>query len=114
MNERFYAYQCQDCDELHHPRHFLCRRCGGKLFESVRIEGECELLTWTRLYNLPEGFNESSITFGIVRYSNGLKVAGHLKVNQPKTGMKLYTTVGPIKTGLEKIEEGFIFTESDE
>lgn len=111
MNDRFYAYQCQICDELHYPRHYLCRRCGGESFNTILITGECELLTWTRLHNLPEGFHQPYLTFGIVRYPNGLRVSGHLKVKNPQIGMKLNTTVGQMRTRDNNIELGFIFTE---
>lgn len=111
MNERLYAYQCQNCDELHYPRHFQCRRCGGESFTAILIEGECKLLTWTRLFNLPEGFDRPYITFGIVRYPNELRIAGHLEVENPLTGMRLYTTVGEIRRRDGKVEQGFIFTD---
>lgn len=113
MNDGLYAYQCQICDELHYPRHFLCRHCGGDSFKPVLISGECELLTWTRLYNLPEGFQQSHITFGIVQYPDGLRVAGHLNVKNPHIGMRLNTTIGPIRIRDERSEIGFIFTEWD-
>ncbi len=114
MDERLFAYRCQHCDELHYPRHFVCRRCGGKSFNPLRITGECELVTWTRLHFLAEGFREPSLTLGIVRYPNGLKVAGQLRVSNPKIGMRLETTVGPIRGGDDAVELGFIFTEQVE
>jgi uncharacterized OB-fold protein len=77
----------------------------------IRIQGECELLTWTRLYSLPEGFTEPFLTFGIVRYPNGIKVPGRLKVENPRIGMKLKTSVGQIRSRDDVIELGFIFTE---
>ncbi|MGE5544666.1 MAG: Zn-ribbon domain-containing OB-fold protein [Bacillota bacterium] len=109
MSDRFYAFQCQNCDELHYPRHFLCRRCGGDLFNPVLINGECELLTWTRLYSLPEGFQQPCLTFGMVQYPNGLRVTGHLQVKNPRIGMSLNTTVGPIRQRGSRIEQGLIF-----
>ena len=111
MHDRLYAYQCQKCDELHYPHHFLCRRCGGDSFTPVLIAGECELLTWTRLHSLPEGFQQPHITFGIVQYPSGLRVAGHLDVENPQIGMRLNTTVGPIRNRDDAIELGFIFIE---
>lgn len=51
------------------------------------------LLTWTRAWNLPEGYTNKFLLFGIVQFENGLRASGQLEVEEPKTGMKLTATV---------------------
>lgn len=69
MEERkMYAYRCTKCGKLHHPRYIVCQNpdCDGREFEPVELGGKAKLLTWTRVYNLPEGFTQPWLNFGIV------------------------------------------------
>jgi len=99
-----------ECKKIHYPRRFLCPSCGSQSFRAVPLEGECELLTWTRLHSLQSGFEESCLTFGIVRYPNGLRVTGRLEAESPRTGMKLNTRVGQIRAVEGDAGLGLIFT----
>ncbi len=71
--------------------------------------GQCTLLTWTRVYNLPEGFDVKYLLFGIVEFENGLRASGRLMVDEPETGMELDTKVGVIKEIVGEDIHGFMF-----
>jgi len=77
---------CSKCDARRDP-------VTGKGWETFDLEGPCELLTWTRLWNLPEGYNKKYLLFGIVQFENGLRASGRLEIEEPKIGMKLTATV---------------------
>lgn len=109
MSEEMYAYKCTACGELHHPKHFVCRKCGAREFEEIPLNGECTLVTWTRVYNLPEGYMKPYICFAVVKFSNGLTVSGQLEADDPVNGMKLVSTVGVVKEGVGRDYFGFIF-----
>ena len=109
MGEQMYIYKCVACGELHHPKHFVCKKCGAREFEETPLEGECTLVTWTRVYNLPEAYMKPFLCFGIVRFPNGLTVSGQLEVDKPEIGMKLKTTVDVVKEGVGRDFYGFIF-----
>lgn len=109
MSAEMYAYKCINCGELHHPKHFVCKKCGAKEFEEAPLGGECTLVTWTRVYNLPEGYMKPYICFGIVKFPNGLTVSGQLEADSPAIGMKLVSTVGVVKEGIGRDYYGFIF-----
>lgn len=109
MEEQMYAYKCTECGELHHPKHFVCRKCGARKFEELPLEGDCTLVTWTRVYNLPEGYMKPWLGFGIVKFPNGLTASGQLEVDKPEIGMKLEATVGVVKEGVGRDYFGFIF-----
>ncbi|MCL4517480.1 MAG: DNA-binding protein [Firmicutes bacterium] len=113
MEPKMYAYQCTRCGELHHPRHFVCRKCGNRDFAQVPLEGEAALVTHTRVYNLPEGYMKPFLIFGIARFSNGLCVSGQLEADHPESGMKLKATVGVVKEGVGRDYYGFIFKGAD-
>jgi uncharacterized protein len=109
MSEQMYSYKCTECGELHHPKHFVCKKCGAREFEEVPLEGDCTLVTWTRVYNLPEGYMKPFLCFAIVVFPNGLTASGQLETDDPQIGMKLYSTVDVVKEGIGKDYFGFIF-----
>lgn len=109
MDSQMVAYQCVKCGELHHPVHYVCRKCGAREFEAVPLEGEVTLVTFTRVYNLPEGYMKPYLAFGIAQFSNGLCVSGQLDAEQLEIGMKLQAAVGVVKEGIGRDYYGFIF-----
>jgi hypothetical protein len=94
------AYRCLTCGTAYYPAPMVCGTCSarrdpvtGKGWETFDLEGSCVLLTWTRAWNLPEGYTNKFLLFGIVQFENGLRASGQLEVEEPKTGMKLTATV---------------------
>ncbi|MFA4932029.1 MAG: zinc ribbon domain-containing protein [Caldisericia bacterium] len=94
------AYRCLTCGTAYYPAPMVCGKCSarrdpvtGKGWEAFELEGSCELLTWTRVWNLPEGYTKKYLLFGIVQFENGLRASGQLEVEDPKTGMRLNATV---------------------
>ena len=100
------AYKCPSCGTLAYPAVLRCKKCntrrypedeteyvwhkkGYESWTTVPLEGPCKLITWTRLWSLPEGFDERFIDFAIVEFENGLRALGHLRVENPDLGMKL-------------------------
>jgi len=109
MEEKMYAYKCTACGELHHPKHVVCRKCGNRKFEEVVLEGKATLVTYTKVYNLPEGYMKPYLGFGIAKFENGLVVSGQLDVENAEIGMEVMSTVGVVKEGIGKDFYGFIY-----
>jgi uncharacterized OB-fold protein len=109
--EQMYCYKCKKCGRLHHPRYIVCQDpdCGGREFEELPLEGKCRLLTWTRVYNLPEGYMKPWINFGIVQFENGVRVSGQIGFDDIENGMELVSAVGMVKEGVGTDQYGFIF-----
>lgn len=106
------AYRCAKCGKSIFPRRYICPYCGNNSFTPVSLDGEVTLLTYTRVYNLPSGIEEPYLDFGIVEFSNGVRVTGRLQVKDfPVTGMKLTTTTGVVRVVDGEEKEGFIFVE---
>ncbi|MHC6180061.1 Zn-ribbon domain-containing OB-fold protein [Clostridium sp. JNZ X4-2] len=112
MGEKMYAYKCTSCGKLHHPKHYVCKKCGSRTFEKIPLEGDVKLLTYTKVYNLPEGYMKPYLYFGVAEFKNGLKVTGQLEVENPVIGMKLISTVGVVKESVNRNCCGFIFKEA--
>jgi len=95
------ALKCPGCGTLYYPAPMVCKKCDGirdpvtgKHWEEFDLEGPCTLLTWTRVWNLPEGFNKKYLMFGMVEFENGLRASGRLEVEgDPQLGAKLVARV---------------------
>lgn len=100
------AHCCPECEELYYPVVLRCKKCGCrrypedetefvwhkknyKSWTTKPLEGKCKLLTWTRLWALPDGFDVRYIDFAIVEFENGVRAIGHLNNDNPKAGMTL-------------------------
>jgi len=113
------AYRCQKCGEIYYPAPMVCRRCDakrdpvtGKGWETFELEGPCTLLTWTRVWNLPEGFNRKFLMFGMVQFENGLRAPGRLEVEgDPQIGMKLTAKVVEADERPGKPVKVFVFSQ---
>lgn len=87
--QEMYAYRCDKCGKLHHPRYAVCQNpeCDGRSFTQEPLEGHCKLLTWTRVFNLPEGYMKAWLNFGIVQFDNGVTATGQLGFDErPEIG----------------------------
>ena len=117
--EQMYAYKCTKCGKLHHPRYVVCQNpdCDGREFTEEPLGGKCKLLTWTRVYNLPEGYMQPWLHFGVVEFENGVRVTGQIGFDEGiESGMELNATVGVVRTrrilykeSIDCEETGFIF-----
>lgn len=106
---QMYSYKCKKCNKLHHPAYYVCQKCGNREFEEQSLSGKCKLLTYTRVFNLPEGYMKPWLNFGIVEFENGIRVSGQINCDDLTTGMELISTVGVVKEGIGEDYYGFIF-----
>jgi hypothetical protein len=86
------AYRCKKCGKLHYPFHDRCLACKGREFDPVKPQGLAKLLTFTRIYNLPWGFDQRYLTIGVVEFENGVRAMGQIKADETyelKTGMPM-------------------------
>ena len=121
--EQMYAYKCKKCGKLHHPRYVVCQNpdCDGREFEEIPLEGKCKLLTWTRVYNLPEGYMQPWLHFGVVEFENGVRATGQIGFDDGiESGMELLATVGVVRTrrilykeSIDCEETGFVFVKPE-
>ena len=94
------AHKCKKCGKLHYPFHDRCMACKGREFEEVRPAGTPRLLTFTRIYNLPWGFDERYLTIGVVEFENGVRAMGRIDVDESvelQLGMPLAAAWDPVR-----------------
>jgi uncharacterized OB-fold protein len=114
-----YAHKCPECGTLYYPVPMLCRNCAARRdpsavffssWEKVPLSGmRGKLLTWTRLYNLPTGYSERYLLFGMVQLENGLRASGRLLIEHPKIGMEVVAKAGIVREKVGKDIFGFFF-----
>lgn len=112
-----YSYSCPGCGAAYYPAPMLCGKCSkrrdpsGIVYEDwikTPMEGPCRLLTWTRVWALPEGYDRPYQLFGIVEFENGLRASGLLEA-EPETGMKLMARVEESSERPGKAVNVFVF-----
>ncbi len=106
IEKKVQAYCCPSCGKLAYPAVLRCKGCGNRRYPEdeaefvwhkknykswtrVPLEGPCKLLTWTRLWALPDGFDERYLDFAIVKFENGICALGHLQAENVKAGQQL-------------------------
>jgi uncharacterized OB-fold protein len=114
-----YAHKCPECGTLYYPVPMICRHCSARRdpsgvfyssWEKVPLSGlKGKLLTWTRVYALPVGFNDRYLLFGIVELENGLRASGRLLFEDPKIGMKVVAKAGIVREKVGQDVFGFMF-----
>ena len=94
------AYRCMKCGKLHYPWHDRCLACKGREFETVKPQGKAKLLTFTRIYNLPWGFDQRYLIIGVVEFENGVRAMGQIRadeLDELKVGMLMQPGWEPVR-----------------
>ena len=69
------GYKCKSCGKVTFPKRAVCLKCGKRDFETVSMDGNVTLLTFTNVYQLPWGINDRYLTLGVCQFDNGLKAS---------------------------------------
>jgi uncharacterized OB-fold protein len=107
------AYKCEKCGHVMFPAHLRCLKCKGRDFTAVPVAGECTLLTFSEVRNLPWGIDERSRVLGVVEFAKGFKAMGWIQSPEASVGMKLKAAQEPVRTiGGEQVY-GLVFKPLD-
>jgi uncharacterized OB-fold protein len=102
------AGKCTKCGSIQFPNRLVCPDCGAKTFETIRLSGKGELLTYTITRVAPSSFVDlAPYAVGIVKLDEGINVMGQITDCDPeelKIGDRLTTQFRRIneegKTGM--------------
>jgi len=94
--QRFVGFRCKSCGRVMYPRHDRCLSCRGTEFEEVELAEEGTLLTYTKVYALPEGIEMPPLTLGIADFG-GVRALGQVATDDPKIGMRLRPVWGKLR-----------------
>jgi len=108
MHEKMIGFKCKSCGRVMYPRHDRCLSCKGTEFEEVGLAKEGTLLTYTKLYALPEGIEMPPLVLGVADFG-GVRALGQVATDDPKIGMKLRSVWGKLRKIGDKEIYGFKF-----
>lgn len=87
------AGKCKKCSKLYFPPRLVCRDCGGREFETVKLVREGKVLTHTIIRTPSSQFSSvSPFAMGIVELEDGVKITTQIvdtPIGSVKTGMKV-------------------------
>jgi uncharacterized OB-fold protein len=112
MNPNVQAYRCRSCDVVSYPAHCLCPSCGADRFETVPIEGEGVVLTYTDLYALAVDFEQRFLRLAIVEMDSGLRVTGQLAHDEPGIGLRVRATIDTVRVQRGVAYPGLVFVKA--
>ncbi|MEM3421502.1 MAG: OB-fold domain-containing protein [Candidatus Hadarchaeum sp.] len=109
VEQKFVAYKCRSCGRVMNPKHDRCLTCKGMEFDEIELPKVGKLVTYTKLYALPQGIEAlPPLTLGIVDF-DGVRVLGQLTTDEPAIGMSLRPVWGKIRKLNDKDIYGFKF-----
>ncbi len=96
MQKQILGYKCKKCGHVMYPYHSVCKKCGHTewkgadiVFDTVPLADKGVLLTYTDVYALPPDFEAVKLSLGIVELEGGQRITGQLKIDKPRTVMKV-------------------------
>ena len=104
MHKQILGYKCKKCGTVHYPYRSRCKKCGHTewkgadiVWDTVPLPDRGVLLTYTDVYALPPDFEAVKLSLGIVELEGGQRITGQLKIDAPKSGMKVVGKVEPVR-----------------
>ncbi len=101
--------KCTACGAVSYPKHAVCPNCRNETFEDVTIGGEGTVLTYTDVYALAIEYETRFLRLAIVELDDGVRVTGQLLTEEPAMGMRVRTSIGPVRQQGETTIEGLQF-----
>jgi uncharacterized OB-fold protein len=73
------AGKCKKCGSIHFPGRLICSKCGAREFETIRLSGKGELISYTVIRVAPTGFGDiTPYAIGMVKLEEGINVMGQI------------------------------------
>lgn len=106
---RLHGFKCKKCGTIVYPKRFLCSSCKGRDFEEHPLGGEGRVVTFTKLWAIPEGIEKLPLTLAIIEFDDNVRVTGQVLNEEIKTGDKVRPAWGHIRKIRGKEIQGFRF-----
>jgi len=106
---RLVGFKCKKCGTIVYPKRLLCSSCKGKDFEEHPLGDEGRIVTFTKLWAIPEGIEQLPLTLAIVELDGKVRVTGQVLSEEIKIGDKVRPVWGHIRRIRGKEIQGFRF-----
>jgi uncharacterized OB-fold protein len=90
--KKMVVYKCKKCGRINYPKRARCLSCRGKEFDGVEIMETGKIITYTQVYNMPEGIRvDSPLILGIAEFPTGFRAMGQIDIDpwMLKTGIEV-------------------------
>lgn len=99
---RYEAGRCKGCGDVSFPPRVVCRKCGGREFETVEIAQQGKLVTYTVIRVGPSQFSDQTpYAVGVAELDDGVRLTAQVadcEFEELKVGM-------PVKLEFRKIRD---------
>ena len=109
---RLIGFKCKKCGAVAYPKRLICSSCRGKDFGEHPLSDEGKVMTFTKLWAIPEGIEQLPLTLAIVEFDGGVRVTGQVLSQEVKIGDKVRPVWGHIRKIRGKDIQGFRFERS--
>ena len=106
---RLIGFKCKKCGAMTYPKRLICPSCKGKDFNEVSLSDEGKIVTFTKLWAIPDGIEQLPLTLAIAEFNDKVRVTGQVLSEEIKTGDRVRPTWGHIRKIRGKDIEGFRF-----
>lgn len=103
------GFKCKTCGAIVYPKRFICPSCKAKDFDEYPLGEEGRVVTFTRLWAIPEGIEQLPLTLAIVEFDGKIRVTGQILSEEIKTGDRVRPVWGHIRKIRGKEIQGFRF-----
>lgn len=91
---RLRGKKCLKCNRINYPPSLVCRYCGSRDLEEVDLLEKGKVVTWTTIYNVPEGYDKyKPVIIAIVELNRSktriLTQLTDVDLNEIKPGMEV-------------------------
>ncbi len=107
--KKLLGYRCNNCGKRIYPKHAVCSKCKNREFSEFEIDEIGTIITYTKLYAVPEGVDIKPLTLGVIEFNEGVKVTGQLINEDVKIGDKVRPVWGKLRKSEGKDIYGFKF-----
>lgn len=102
------GFKCNNCKNKIYPERPVCPKCKKREFSKFELNSVGSVITYTKLYVVPEGVEVKPLTLGVMGF-DGVKVTGQLIGEGIKTGDKVQPIWGELRKSRGKEVYGFKF-----
>lgn len=95
--KRMMAVQCKICGNTYYPPRKRCPNCRSIDLVETQLRDVCTLVTYTKLFAVPNGIEEMPLVIGMVEFANGVRALGQIKPENIEVGAKLQPVWGLLR-----------------
>lgn len=107
--KKLIGFKCKKCGAIAYPKRPICSSCKGRDFEEYSLGDDGRVVTFTKLWAIPEGVEQLPLTLAIVEFPGKVRVTGQIINGEIRNGDRVRPVWGNIRKIRGKEIQGFKF-----